>query len=146
MPHDWQRMIPLSTLGLAPGDYDALLVGEDGAVLRRSAFTIATPGARPELEVTTADLRPGEAIRARWRHAPGELRDWIGVFRAGEVDVSKYLGFAYTEAAFAGEASFQPGPGGAPLPPGSYELRLLHDESYVLLARAPFRVLDPRAP
>ena len=43
--------------------------------------------------------------------------------------------------AFAGEAEFQPGPGAEPLPPGDYELRLLHDESYVVLAKAPFRVL-----
>ncbi len=141
MPHDWQRMIPLSTLGIEPGDYDAILVGEDGAVLQRSAFTIATAGASPEVEAVTATVRPGEAVRARWRHAPGALRDWIGVFRAGEVDVSRYLGFAYTEAAFSGEAEFQPGPGAEPLPPGDYELRLLHDESYVVLAKAPFRVL-----
>jgi hypothetical protein len=141
MPHDWQRMIPVSTLGLAPGDYDTLLVGEDRAVLKRSAFTIATPGARPEIEAITAALRPGEPVGVRWRHAPGALRDWIGVYRGGETDISKYLGFTYTEAAFAGEASFQPGPGGEPLPPGEYELRLLHDESYVVLAGAAFRIL-----
>jgi len=141
MPHDWQRMIPLSTLGFAPGDYDALLVGEDGAVLQRSAFTLATPGARPEIEATVASVKPGEPVGVRWRHAPGALRDWIGVYRGGETDVTKYLGFVYTEAAFAGETSFQPGPRGEPLAPGDYELRLLHDESYVVLAKAPFRVL-----
>ena len=112
MPHDWQRMIPVSTVGLAPGDYDALLVGEDGAVLRRCAFS----------------------IRMRWRHAPGELRDWIGLYRAGETDVSRYLGFVYTEAAFSGEAQLLPD--AAAVPPGDYELRLLHDESYVELAKA----------
>ncbi len=141
MPHDWQRMIPVSTIGLEPGDYDALLVGEDGAVLRRCAFTIATPGAQPGIEAVTATMRPGEVVRTRWRDAPGALRDWVGVYRRGEVDVSQYLGFIYTEAAFAGEASFQPGPGGRPLAPGDYELRLMHDESYVVLAKAPFRVL-----
>jgi hypothetical protein len=140
MQHDWQRMIPVSTVGLAPGDYDALLVGEDGAVLRRSAFTIATPGAQPGIEAVTATVRPGDEVRVRWRDAPGALRDWVGVYRGGEVDISRYLGFVYTEAAFAGEASFLPGPGGEPLPPGEYELRLMHDESYVVLAKAPFRV------
>ena len=142
MPHDWQRMIPISTIGLTPGDYDALLVGEDGSLLKRSAFTIATPGARPEVEAVTATVRQGERVRVRWRHAPGELRDWIGVYRAGETDVSKYLGFVYTEAAFAGETSFLPGPNGEPLPPGEYELRLMHDESYVVLAKAPFKLLQ----
>lgn len=141
MPHDWQRMIPVSTIGLPPGDYDALLVGEDGAVLRRSAFSIATPGARPEVEAITATVTQGEQVKVRWRHSPGDLRDWIGVYRAGETDVSRYLGFVYTESAFAGEAGFLPGPGGEPLPPGEYELRLMHDESYVVLARASFTLL-----
>ena len=135
MPHDWQRMIPLSTIGLAAGDYDALLVGEDGVVLRRSAFTIAVPGAKPEIEAVTASTRVGEPIRVRWRHAPGDLRDWIGLYRAGETDVSQYLGFIYTEAAFSGEASFVPDASDGRIAPGEYELRLLHDESYVVLAR-----------
>ncbi len=135
MPHDWQRMIPLSTIGLAAGDYDALLVGEDGVVLRRSAFTIAVPGAKPEIEAVTASTRIGEPIRVRWRHAPGDLRDWIGLYRAGETDVSQYLGFIYTEAAFSGEASFVPDASDGRIAPGEYELRLLHDESYVVLAR-----------
>ena len=135
MPHDWQRMIPLSTIDLAAGDYDALLVGEDGTVLRRSAFTFAVPGAKPEIEAITASTRIGEPIRVRWRHAPGDLRDWIGLYRAGETDVSQYLGFVYTEAAFSGEASFVPDVSDGRIVPGEYELRLLHDESYVVLAR-----------
>jgi len=141
MPHDWQIMIPVSTIGLAPGDYDALLVGEDGAVLRRAAFTVGTAGARPEVEAITPTVKQGDRVRVRWRHSPGELRDWIGVYRAGETDVSRYLGFVYTEAAFAGEAGFLPGPGGEPLAPGAYELRLMHDESYVVLAKASFTLL-----
>ena len=135
MPHDYQRTIPVSTIGLAAGDYDALLVGEDGAVQRRTAFTIAAPGAKPEIEAVAPSVRIGEPIRVRWRHAPGDLRDWVGLYRAGETDVSRYLGFVYTEAAFAGEASIQPDPDDAPIEPGDYELRLLHDESYVVLAK-----------
>lgn len=138
MPHDWQRMIPLSTLGLAPGDYDALLVGEDGAVLKRSAFSIAAAGAKPAVEAIEPRVARGAPIRVRWRDAPGDLRDWIGLYRAGEADVSRYLGFVYTEAAFAGEANVVPAAAdGSALPPGDYELRLMHDESYVVLAKAP---------
>jgi endonuclease/exonuclease/phosphatase family metal-dependent hydrolase len=129
MPHDWQRMIPLSTIGLAAGDYDALLVGEDGSVLRRSAFTIAVPGAQPLIEARSASTRIGEPIHVRWRHAPGALRDWIGLYRAGETDVSQYLDFIYTDAAFSGEASFIPDVSDERIRPGDYELRLLHDES-----------------
>lgn len=134
MPHDYQRTIPVSTVGLAPGDYDALLVDEDGSVLRRSAFTIAPPGAEPAIEAPDARVPLGAPIRVRWRNAPGALRDWIGLYRAGETDVSQYLAFVYTEAAFSGEASVLQEPGGKALEPGAYELRLLHDESYVVLA------------
>ncbi|HWN06633.1 MAG TPA: endonuclease/exonuclease/phosphatase family protein [Steroidobacteraceae bacterium] len=137
MPHDYQRTIPLSTVGLAAGDYDVVLVGEDGAVLRRSAFTIAAPGARPEIVAISPSTRIGEPIRVRWRNAPGDLRDWIGLYRAGETDVSQYLGFIYTEAAFAGETSFVPDATDGRIVPGDYEIRLLHDESYVVLAKAP---------
>jgi endonuclease/exonuclease/phosphatase family metal-dependent hydrolase len=136
MPHDYQRTIPLSTVGLAAGDYDAVLIGEDGAVLRRSAFTIAAQGARPEIEAISPSTRIGEPIHVRWRNAPGDLRDWIGLYRAGETDVSQYLGFIYTEAAFAGETSFVPDATDGRIVPGDYEIRLLHDESYVVLARA----------
>ncbi len=136
MPHDYQRSLPLSTVGLAPGDYDAILVGEDGAVLRRSAFTVAVPGARPHIESVSPETRLGQPIRVRWRAAPGDLRDWIGLYRAGETDVSQYLGFIYTEAAFAGEAAIVPDPADSRLVPGQYEVRLLHDESYVVLAQA----------
>ena len=140
LPQDWQRAIPISTLGLEPGDYDALLVDEDGSVLRRSAFTVAEPGARPAIAAPEARVKAGSPIRVRWRDAPGALRDWIGLYRAGETDASQYLAFVYTEAAFDGEAMLVPDPG-APPPPGRYELRLLHDESYVVLATAPVEFL-----
>jgi endonuclease/exonuclease/phosphatase family metal-dependent hydrolase len=141
MPHDWQRSIPLSTVGLESGDYDALLVGEDGAVLGRCGFTIAVAGARPEVEAVSAATRIGEPIRVRWRGAPGDLRDWVGLYRAGETDVSRYLGFIYTEAAFAGEAAIVPDTADGRIQPGDYEIRLLHDESYVVLATAAIALL-----
>ena len=134
MPHDYQRSIPLSTLGFAPGDYDAVLVGEDGTVLKRNAFTIVAAGARPEITAIDGRVRVGAPIRVRWRNAPGDLRDWVGLYKAGETDVSQYLGFVYTEALFAGEAVVVPDDEHKLLAPGDYELRLLHDESYVVLA------------
>jgi len=83
----------------------------------------------------------GAPIRVRWRDAPGDLRDWIGLYRAGDADVSRYLGFVYTEAAFSGEASIIPSAAdGTALPAGDYELRLMHDESYVVLAKAPVAI------
>jgi hypothetical protein len=85
-------------------------------------------------------VKAGNPIRVKWRDAPGALRDWVGLYRAGETDASQYLAFVYTEAAFDGEAMLVPGPG-TPPPPGHYELRLLHDESYVVLAKAPVELV-----
>lgn len=141
MPHSYQRAIPLSSHGLPPGDYDALLVGDDGGVLKRNAFTIAARGARPELAPLEGTVRAGAPIRVRWSGAPGDLRDWIGLYAASETDVTRYLGFVYTEAAFAGEAVVVPDDEHQPLPPGHYELRLLHDETYGVLGSARLEVV-----
>lgn len=131
MPHDYQRSIPLSTLGLAPGDYDAILVDESGETIARDAFTIVAVDARSELAAVDTTVAPGEPIRVLWRNAPGDLRDWVGLYRAGEVDVMRYIAFVYTEASFSGEAELSV----PELEPGEYELRLLHDETYVVLAK-----------
>jgi hypothetical protein len=140
MPHSYQRAIPLSSLGLAPGDYDALLIGDAGEVLARDAFTVATRGARPDVTPVEATIRAGTPIRVRWRDAPGDLRDWIGLYKAGETDVTRYLGFTYTDALFAGETVLTPDEEHKPLSPGEYEVRLLHDETYVVLASARIRI------
>jgi hypothetical protein len=136
MPHDYQRSIPLSTLGFAPGDFDAILVDESGETIARDGFTIVADDAQAELEVVEPTIVSGEPIHVRWRNAPGDLRDWVGLYRAGEVDVTRYLAFVYTEASFSGEAVLSV----PETEPGEYELRLLHDETYVVLARAEITV------
>ena len=141
MPHSYQRAIPLSSQGLEPGYYDAILVGDAGEVLTRDAFAVAARGARPELAPVESTVRAGAPIRVRWRNAPGDLRDWIGLYKAGEIDVTRYLGFAYTDALFVGETALTPGEADVPLAPGDYELRLLHDETYVVLASARVRIV-----
>lgn len=140
MPHDYQRSFPLSVHGFAPGDYDAILVGEGGEVLARDAFTIANPEATPSVEIVGGDVRAEQPIRVRWRDAPGDLRDWIGLYRAGEIDVTRYLAFVYTEARYDGEAVI-PVEMTRLIEPGRYEIRLMHDETYVMLAVAPLTVL-----
>lgn len=140
MPHDYQRSFPLSVHGLTPGDYDAILVGEGGEVLARDAFTVANPAAVPAVEAVDVEVRTGQPIRIRWYDAPGDLRDWVGLYRAGEVEATRYLAFVYTEALFDGEATV-PVDTTDPIEPGEYELRLMHDETYVVLATAHVTVL-----
>ncbi len=134
MPQDYQRTIPAldgrtraRRLRCAPGRR---------RWIRAAALGLHDRAARrqPAIEALDARVKLGSPIRVRWRNAPGALRDWIGLYRAGEADVSQYLGFTYTEAAFAGEATVVPNPAAGRLRRASYELRLLHDESYVVLA------------
>lgn len=141
MPNHYQRSILLATSRLPPANYDAILIGRDGKILKRHAFVVAKQDARPEMEMIETHVRKGTPIRARWRNTPGDLRDWIGIYARGETDVVRYLGFAYTEAMFDGEVVVAPDPSHGPLPPGDYELRLMHDETYIDLARANFTIL-----
>ena len=49
--------------------------------------------ARPEIDAADPVLVPGAPVRVRWRNAPGELRDRVGLYRAGEVDVTRDIAF-----------------------------------------------------
>ena len=70
--------------------------------------------------------------------------DWIGVYRAGDPDVyGGYIAYVYTRARVEGSAVVDNKALGKPLPPGDYELRLMREDSYVLLAKAPFSVTAP---
>jgi hypothetical protein len=141
LPDSYQRAIRLSSHDLEQGDYEALLVSHDGKVLKRNVFTIAAKEREPLVALVETNVRTGSPMHVRWRNSPGALRDWIGIYAAGETDVMRYLGFAYTEAMFDGEAALQPDAAHRPLPPGDYELRLMHDETFVVLADAPFRIV-----
>ena len=55
----------------------------------------------------------------------------------------KYLAFAYTAATLAGEMTLTPDQYCEERAPGAYELRLMGDDNYTLLAVAPFTVASP---
>ena len=93
----------------------------------------------------------GEPIRVRWRAAPGYRFDWMGVFapgrgpgknaancNAGTCGNGHYLLYHYTEAQIEGSALIGPasfaGYRSWPLKVGRYEIRLLMDDGYRLLA------------
>ena len=111
--------------GLAPGRYEARLVSR-GRVRSRSAFWVVAPGARPSVRA--------RGRRISWRNAPGQRRDWVGVWKAGATDLyNDYLAFAYTGARVSGATTIR-------LPPGRYVVRLMRDDGYAELARSSFRV------
>jgi endonuclease/exonuclease/phosphatase family metal-dependent hydrolase len=139
------------TGGLEPAALDALLVGTGGTVLSRSPFWLYAAGTRPRLHTTKEVYEVGEPIRVRWRAAPGYRWDWMGVFspgrgpaqnaeecNAGVCGNGHYLLYHYTETLIQGSALIGPtsfaGYRTWPLKVGTYEIRLLMDDGYWLLA------------
>jgi endonuclease/exonuclease/phosphatase family metal-dependent hydrolase len=128
------------TRSLGAGAYRAALLGSGGEVQASSPFWVLPPGARPRISATRASFAAREPIRLRWRNAPGNKLDWVGIFRAGPLDVYDYLGFSYLGALPHGHASFAPGDLYEKLEPGRYVAGLFLDDGYSLLARTTFRV------
>ena len=140
----WERpTIKLSTTGLAPGPYDAVLLDRQDRELARTRFSILARDAQPVITVLKPVLRPGESIAAAWNGAPGLRFDWIGVYRRNDANVYNYLGFVTTGARHDGELVIGNQALLEPLAPGDYELRLMQDDSYVVLAAAPFTIAAP---
>jgi endonuclease/exonuclease/phosphatase family metal-dependent hydrolase len=127
---------------LAPGAYEAVLTGADGGELARIPFRVQEPAAKPTLTVDEPSIAAGEPITVNWDNAPGNKWDWVGIYAASDPDLYNYLGFLYTEAEIAGSVVFDEAALGGALEPGDYEARLMRDDGYVVLATAPFTVLE----
>lgn len=134
--------VRLSTLGLAPGDYDALLLDAEGVEIARTAFTLQPEGMTATLKVI-APVTPGGDVALRFTGAPGFKLDWIGFYRKGDPSVYNYLGFAYTGARLAGDLTVPAAELYEELTPGDYEARLMFDDHYRVMAIAPFTVTAP---
>lgn len=140
----WERpTIKLSTIGLAPGKYDAVLLDRQNRELARTRFSVLGCDAEPAIAVLKTVVRQGEPIEVAWSSAPGLRFDWIGIYRRGDSNVYNYLGFVTTGARHEGELSIGSESLPGPLPPGDYEVRLLQDDSYVVLADARFTIAAP---
>ena len=125
---------------LRPGDYEAVLLDSAGPPLARTRFTLLGRDAVPEVEVRRRASQGTEPIDVRWRNAPGNRWDWVGVYRAGETVPGNHLIWKHTGATISGSARLEPDDFPAPLAPGRYEVRLMEDDGYDLLASAEFVV------
>ena len=132
--------IRLSSLGLTPGEYDAILLDDQGAELARSRFSIIPADGLATISAIHPVIGLGEDIPLTFTGAPGFKLDWVGVYAKGEPSVYNYLGFAYTNARISGGLTFPADALYAPLTPGEYELRLMLDDHYQALATAGFTV------
>ena len=143
--------LTFATDAIAPGRLEALLLDGVGTVLSRSPFWLYAAGTPPSLRTSKEVYEVGEPIRVRWRAAPGYRFDWMGVFApgrgpaqnaedcdAGTCGNGHYLLYHYTESLIQGSALIGPASFAGyrtwPLKVGTYEIRLLMDDGYRLLA------------
>jgi endonuclease/exonuclease/phosphatase family metal-dependent hydrolase len=143
--------VTFATGALSLGAHEALLLNAADAVLSRSPFWLYARGTPPSLRTSKAVYEVGEPIRVRWRAAPGYRFDWMGVFapgrgpaqnaedcNAGVCGNGHYLLYHYTDTQIQGAASIGPSSFAGyrtwPLKVGTYEIRLLMDDGYRLLA------------
>ncbi|MET3924024.1 endonuclease/exonuclease/phosphatase family protein [Devosia sp. 2618] len=134
--------IKLSTIGLPPAPYDAVLLDESGAERARTRFTVVPAENRATLSLDKSQYTTGEAITASWTSALGLRFDWMAVYALPAPDVYDYGGYIYTGARVDGSQVLDADTLGD-LPPGRYELRLFADDSYVTQAAAQFEITAP---
>jgi endonuclease/exonuclease/phosphatase family metal-dependent hydrolase len=128
------------TSGLRPGRYRAALINGRGEIEATSRFWVLARDARPRIRSAQDAYATGEPIRLRWRNAPGNKFDWVGIFPAGPLDVYGYLGFSYLGALPHGRVVMTRADLGT-LAPGRYTAGIFMDDGYGLLARTSFRVV-----
>jgi len=125
---------------LRAGAYRAVMLDGKGRELAAAPLWLLAPDAEPELEVASRTVAPGAPIEVRFRGAPGNRFDWVGVWEAGDPDLYSYLSFVYTGARVDGSLTLDEETLGARLEPGWYEVRLMRDDAYVALDAARFTV------
>jgi len=135
--------VGFDTTGWAAGTYVITLADGGGTTLATASVWIQEPGSHPEIATTKTAYRPGEPIRVRWKNAPGNRWDWVGIYERGaNPNVDWYLDWAYTGATVQGSLTFnEKSHGPWPLKPGKYSVYLLVDDSYNDVAEGRFTVL-----
>ena len=127
---------------LAPGAYDAVLIGPSGAELSRYPFWVVAAGAKPAVAVSKRVYAVGEPIVVTYSNAPGNRWDWVAIYREGaDPNVAPYLTWAYTDAGIDGSVTLDRASNGPwPLRPGRYSAYLLIDDLYVKVAATSFTI------
>jgi exonuclease III len=125
---------------LTPKQYEAVLLDGQGGVLSRSAFWVLATDAVPQLSPEKTQYTLGEPIVVQWKNTPANRWDWIGIYQKGETNLENYLSYVYTEASVDGTFTFTPEDYGDIFVVGDYELRLMLDDGYAVLASTAFSI------
>ena len=135
----------VDTAGLDVGESSLTLVTDEGEEVASGQLWVREPGAETEITTSQAKYKQGDPIEIEWTNAPGNKWDWLGVYKQGaDPNIAYYKNWAYTDATIAGEGVIDESAKGGPwpLPPGSYDILLLADDSYAELARTTFTVTN----
>ncbi|MBC8100379.1 MAG: endonuclease/exonuclease/phosphatase family protein [Armatimonadetes bacterium] len=134
--------VTFGTGTLAAGQYAAVLVTVDDAELSRSPFWVLEPDAVPSVVTERDTYAPGDPITVTWANTHAMRRDWVAIYSADSADLyNDYWAYAYTGALVNGEFTFDAALlGDEMLPAGDYEVRLLTDDGYGLVAVAGFTI------
>ncbi|MBG10952.1 MAG: hypothetical protein CMD92_07260 [Gammaproteobacteria bacterium] len=96
---------------------------------------ITVVSVKPSIIANKSFYKTGEPIGAVYSNAPGNAKDWIAVYRDGDVPgESSSIFWKYTNGSRSGEWRF------GSLPSGSYRLYLLENNSYSYVASSTFNV------
>ncbi len=133
---DFYGAITFGSATLATGEYEAVGVDGDGNEWARNNFWVIAQDAAPQIRSEKATYTADEPIIAQWENAPDNRFDWVGIFQAGDSDLYNYYGFMYTGQTSSGSLAFED----LSLEAGDYEVRLMLDDSYIVLASAPFTI------
>jgi hypothetical protein len=128
------------------GEWTAFLLENDGyTILAQQNFTVGqTVPSGPSVQLDKTSYEPGEAITANFAGAPGNAKDWIGIYPAGVTPgtVNSTLWF-YLDGTQSGTAVVESGsvtfPGGLATE-GEWTAYLLENDGYTILAQQSFTV------
>ena len=132
------------TEGLSePGEYEARMYLNDGYDLISSAlFSVKKP---PVLTPSKEAFNSGEPINLTFTNPNATDLDWVGIYRKGdEAPAVPSIFWLYTDGTKTGNTSLSEGSleFDESLPDsGDYEMKLYANDSYELLAKAPFSVI-----
>lgn len=125
-----------------PGNHEVRLYLDDGYTrLAENTFVVA---ASPRVLLSPGVVVPGSAVSVTFTNAPGNAKDWIGIFKAGAANTSPvdrlYLDGTTTGTTVkrSGTLTFTLSAG------GKFEARLFANDSTEPLDRAAFAVEYPR--
>ncbi|HAB18720.1 MAG TPA: hypothetical protein PLX89_09535 [Verrucomicrobiota bacterium] len=111
-------------------------------VLCLFACSLQVFGQETELNLDRQTYLPNEAIVARFKNAPGNVKDWIALY-ASDKPPQEYISWQYLDGTEVGNVAVTDGEVTFPLgaaEPGSYLVRLLLNDGYNVVAEVPLTV------